>query len=222
MQYFKPGFIKFFKDLSKNNSSAWFNENRKVYETEVKKPFVDFVQDLINNVGKKDRNVRIKPADAITRINKDIRFSKDKTPYNTHVGAIISPYGKKSKEYPGLYVQLGADKITLFGGAYMPEKENLTNIRKHLVKNPASINKVIDAPSFKKKFGSIEGDKNKVLPPEFKSVVEKQPLIANKSFHFTTTLDPKIITTDKLMDTVLEYYEAAKPMNDYLVNAMGM
>jgi len=136
------------------------------------------------------------------------------------VGAIISPYGKKSKEYPGIYIQLGADKIAVFGGAYMLEKDNLQKVRKLIAKNPATFHKVIDAASFKKKFGSIQGEKNKVLPPEFKTLVEKEPLIANKSFFFMAELDAKLVTSDKLMATIVDYCVAGKPVNDYLIGAL--
>ncbi len=219
MTYFKPTFTKFFKDLSKNNSTAWFNENRKTYESEVKKPFAVFVEEFIGRVQKNDPAVKIKAGDAITRINKDIRFSKDKIPYNTYVGAIISPYGRKSKEYPGLYIQLGADKIAIYGGAYMLEKDNLVKVRKLIAKNLAKFDKLITAKEFKKKFGSIQGEKNKVLAPEFKALLEKQPLIANKSFFFATEIDAKLVTSDKLMNTLVDYYIAGKPMNDFLIGA---
>lgn len=217
MPYFKPAFIKFLKDLSKNNTTAWFNENRKIYETEVKKPFAVFVEELISKAQKHEPAIKIKASDAITRINKDLRFSK--VPYNTYVGAIISPTGKKDKEYPGMYIQLGADKITIYGGAYFLEKENLQKIRTRIAKQPADFTKVITGTDLKKKYGSIQGEKNKVLPPEFKALVEKQPLIANKSFFFMAELDAKLITSDKLMDTVMEYYIAGKPVNDFLVKA---
>src|SRR5688572_9652097 len=118
MAHFSPEFVKFFKNLAKNNSTVWFNENRKTYEAEVKKPFAAFIDELIKKVQKIDPAIKIKASDAIMRINKDIRFSKDKTPYNTYVAAIVSVTGRKSKEYPGMYLQLGADKIMVFGGAY--------------------------------------------------------------------------------------------------------
>src|SRR5688572_23573096 len=117
MPYFSTDFIKFFKDLAKNNSSEWFNENRKVYEKEVKKPFATFVEEMIGRIRTHEPQVKIKAADAIMRINKDIRFSKDKTPYNTHVAANISPFGKKDKSYPGFYFQFSADGIKIVGGA---------------------------------------------------------------------------------------------------------
>jgi uncharacterized protein (TIGR02453 family) len=220
MQYFNKNFVQFFEDLKKNNSTEWFNENRKTYETEVKKPFAAFVDELIFRINKSDPEVRIKASDAITRINKDIRFSKDKTPYNTHVSAIISKYGRKSKEYPGIYLQLGADKISVYGGAYILEKENLYKIRKYIAENPKEFDKTINLADFKKKFGGIQGEKNKVLPPEFKTLVEKQPLIANKSFFFMTELSKKEILSPSLAETLMDLYKSARPVNNILIKAM--
>lgn len=221
MKHFNAEFLKFFKGLSRNNSSEWFNENRKTYESEVKKPFALFVEDMIKRIREHEPAVKIKPADAITRINKDIRFSKDKIPYNTYVGAIISPYGRKSKEYPGLYIQLGADKISLFGGAYMLEKDNLQKVRTYISKNLSEFEKLISAKAFVSKFGSIQGEKNKVLAPEFKDLLSKQPLIANKSFYFSADIDARHITSEELSDLIMAYYLAGKPVNDFLIRAMG-
>lgn len=222
MRYFNPEFTKFFKQLSKNNSSVWFNQNRKVYEIEVKKPFEVFVTDLIKAIQKISPDVKLKPSEAITRINRDIRFSKEKIPYNTHVGAIISKYGRKSKEYPGIYVQIGADKISLFCGAYMLERDNLIKVRRAIAKDLIAFNKLIKNKSFVACFGQILGEKNKVLSPEFKSLSEKQPLIANKSFYFYTEIDGKKITNDKLIDEILLYYKAAKPLNDFFIKALNI
>jgi uncharacterized protein (TIGR02453 family) len=119
MSYFNSAFINFFKDLSENNSTEWFNENRKTYEKEVKKPFTDFVNEMIERIKEHEPEIEIKASDAITRINKDVRFSKDKIPYNTHVAANISKYGKKDKSYPGFYFQFSNEKILMAGGSYV-------------------------------------------------------------------------------------------------------
>jgi uncharacterized protein (TIGR02453 family) len=220
MSHFTNEFPAFFKSLTKNNSTDWFDKNRKTYETCVKKPFHAFVEEMIARIQKHDPSVKVKASDCIFRINKDIRFSKDKTPYNTHMSANISPQGRKSKEDPGIYFQLGADKIAVYGGAYMLEKDSLANVRKAIAKNPAGFDKLINAPAFKKKFGPIQGEKNKVLPPDLKAAAEKYPLVANKSFYFTAELSGKEITSPKLADLLMDYYAAAKPVNDYLAKAM--
>ncbi|HNR54889.1 MAG TPA: DUF2461 family protein, partial [Flavobacteriales bacterium] len=81
MAWFTNDFNDFFKDLAKNNNKEWFDANRKRYEASVKEPFTAFVAEAIKRIGKHDKAVRIEPKEAIFRINRDIRFSKDKTPY---------------------------------------------------------------------------------------------------------------------------------------------
>ena len=106
MIYITKEFFTFFNGLQKNNTTEWFNDNRKAYEQHVKKPFSLLIDEMIRRISKHEPDVKITASDAIMRINKDIRFSKDKTPYNTHVSANISKYGKKNKAYPGFYLQL--------------------------------------------------------------------------------------------------------------------
>lgn len=216
MTYFNNSFLNFFEELSKNNTKAWFDENRKTYEREVKKPFADFVQEMINRIQEIEPEVQIKPSEAIMRINKDIRFSKDKTPYNTHVAANISVFGKKNKSYPGFYFQLSPEGIMIFGGAYMVDTPTLQAIRNHISNNLEDFSKVYKDPTFLEKYDKIEGDQNKRIPKEFQSVVEKEPLIANKQFYYSASLSPELITSEELPDKLMEYYLAGKKVNDFL------
>lgn len=220
MIYFKPAFIKFFKELSANNTSEWFNENRKTYEKEVKEPFTIFVGDMINRIKKFEPHIAIKPADAIMRINKDIRFSKDKTPYNNYVAAIISASGKKDKSTPGLYIQLSHENVMVFGGAYMVETAALQTLRTYIAKHTKEFAAAYNDKNFKQKFGSIQGEKHKRVPPEFQSIAEKEPLIANKQFYFQAEIKASILTKEELADTVMEYYQAGKKLNDFLSVAL--
>lgn len=216
MSYFNQTFLNFFKELSNNNSTKWFNENRKTYESEVKKPFADFVELMISRIQKYEPEVQIKPSEAISRINKDIRFSKDKTPYNTHVSANISVYGKKDKSYPGFYFQLSPDGISIFGGAYMVENITLQNIRNYISNRPDEFSKLYNEKMFTEKFGKIQGEQNKRIPPEFQEIVKKEPLIANKQFYYSAELKPDLICLDDLPDKLMEYYIAGKKVNDFL------
>src|SRR5690606_15875784 len=97
--FFSPAFLQFFRELAGNNNKDWFDANRKTYENEVKKPFAIFVDHMIGEIRRYEPEVRINATDAIMRINNDIRFSKDKTLYKTHVAANISRFGKKDKSY---------------------------------------------------------------------------------------------------------------------------
>jgi uncharacterized protein (TIGR02453 family) len=219
MKYFKPAFLDFFKNLSANNSKEWFDANRKIYETEVKKPFQVFVEEMISRIQKHEPEVQIKAADAIMRINNDIRFSKDKTPYKTHMAANISVYGKKDKSYPGFYFQLSADKITVFGGAYMMETPVLNSLRNFIAQNHKAFKSVYSEKDFKEKFGRIQGEKNKKLSPELTESAKVEPLIFNRQFYYSAELPTSLILSEKLTDKLMEYYLAGAGLNDFLKTA---
>ena len=98
MAYFDTDYLEFFKELAGNNHKEWFDIHRKRYEQSVKIPMQVFVKDLILALKRIDKEIQIEPKDAIFRINRDIRFSKDKSPYKLQSSAIISKYGKKDKK----------------------------------------------------------------------------------------------------------------------------
>ncbi|MHB1278188.1 MAG: DUF2461 domain-containing protein [Bacteroidia bacterium] len=219
MPHFSPAFLNFFKSLAANNSTAWFDENRKTYEKEVKKPFAEFVEDLIHRVQQYEPEVKIKASDAIMRINRDIRFSKDKTPYNTHVAAILSKTGKKDKSYPGLYFQLSPEGVGMYGGMYMIENDKLEKIRNHIATHTKEFASAYNDVPFKEKFGSIQGEQNKRIPPQFLEAYAKEPLIANKQFYYSAQLKPAIIESEELPEKMMEYYHAAKKIHAFLKEA---
>lgn len=220
MPYLSKDFISFFKGLAANNTTTWFDENRKTYEAAVKQPFKKLVDEMITRIKKHQPEIAITSSDAIFRINKDIRFSKDKTPYNTHVSANISSQGRKSKEEPGFYFQLSHENITIFGGAYVIEPVNLQKIRSYIAANGKAFAALCNEKVFKDKFGSIQGEQNKKIPDEFKAAAAQEPLIANKQFYYSATLKPKAITEDSLPDVLMEYYMAGKKINEFLKKAM--
>lgn len=218
--YFNQPFIDFFKDLSKHNSTEWFRENKSRYEQHVKFPFEKFMDDLLAEVKKMDASIHQTPKEAILRINRDIRFSNDKSPYKLYVAAIISAAGKQVKEAPGWYVQFGADKVAVYGGAYMIDKENLRKVRSEIAADTKGFRKLIKDKKFVELFGEIQGEKNKVIPPEFKSVLADEPLIANKSFYYSAEFSYKEITSPDLLKTILKYLKAGKAINDFLIMSM--
>ncbi len=221
MNYFTKAFVDFFRDLSSNNNAAWFDANRKTYESEVKKPFELFVQEMIALIAKQEPEVGIEAKDAIFRINKDVRFSKDKSPYKTHMSANISKYGRKDKAYPGFYFQLSHTGVEVLGGAYMLEKDILQKVRSLIADDLKGFKKVIEAPAFKKHYGQILGESVKRVPEEWKAAHAQQPLIANKQFYYQATLPPSVILDKKLPTRLMEHYTAAKSVNAFLRKAFA-
>ena len=205
-------------DLAPNNNAEWFNINRKRYEKDVKIPFNNLVDALIGKLANIDSNLKgIKASDCIFRINRDIRFSKDKTPYKLQMSAAIAPGGKKNMTYPGFYFEATPEGINIYGGVYMAEKDQLAAIRSHIANHLAEFEKLITEQDFVKKYGGeILGEKQVRLAPELKEAAAKQSLIFNKQFYYKSSLDESFLTKENLTDTLCEYFKTAQPLGAFL------
>lgn len=220
MKYFKKEFLIFFEDLSQNNNREWFLENKSRYETFVKKPFEEFIQDMIYRIHEDDENLMLTAKEAIFRIYRDIRFSKDKTPYKTHVSAVIRNNGRKNMTDPGIYLELNNKYLRFYSGIYEMSKDQINKVRLYISTNLDEFSKLLNQKDFKKYFTTIRGEQNKRLPKEYKELVLRQPLIANKQFYFYTELIPEKIIGNNLSKNLMKYYFAAKPMNNFLKKAL--
>ena len=212
---FTSDYTQFFKELAANNNRDWFHENKKRYEKSVKEPFKQFTQALIGMVSKHEGELDIQPKDCIFRINRDIRFSKDKTPYKLNCSAIVSKGGKKDKSYPGLYVEASPEHVRVYGGVYMPDKDQTYDIRERILNKTADFQALYKDKKFKKYFGEIRGDKNKRTDKSFMTHAEKEPMIMNKQWYWFSELDPKILVSNKLIPEIESRYVAMKPLMDY-------
>ncbi|GAA4275164.1 DUF2461 domain-containing protein [Aquimarina gracilis] len=221
MSYFTKDFIDFFAALANNNHKDWFHANKKRYETSVKNPFEKFVEAMIQEIQKHDSNVQIGPKECILRINRDIRFSKDKSPYNLHYTAFISRGGRKDKSIPGIFLRFSPEMIGIMGGCFGPSKEQLQKIRTVISENPTAFRKLIENKDFVKKFGAIKGDKMKRIPKEWQEVCKKEPLIANKQFYFVAEETPDLITSNTLVDELMNYWKVMGPVNEFLTKAIS-
>ncbi len=210
-------FIQFMKDLSQNNNRDWFHSNKKRYEAVVKKPFYELVGNIIE---KMDLDLEVK--NAVFRINRDIRFSKDKSPYKTHVGAVISKGGRKNPMYPGVYLQLSHEGTYIGGGCHSPDKESLTKIRSAIVQDPKRIEKLQKNKKFVQYFPEgIAGDKNKILPKEFKEKGKEIPILFHKQFYYMAHYaDDTTVLRPDLADFTIEHYKAAKGWVDFLTETL--
>ncbi|MEN8193624.1 MAG: DUF2461 domain-containing protein [Bacteroidota bacterium] len=220
MKYFNQDFIDFFRELNKNNNRDWFNANKQRYIESVKDPFYHFIEELIHLIHDDDKSINITPKEAIFRIYRDVRFSKDKLPYKTTASAIISPGGRKDFTTPGTYIEMDFNGIRFYGGAYFLEKTQLQSLREYIAENLNQFQKLLKENNFKNKFGGLLGELNKRIPKEFKEVAEKEPLIANKQFYFVAELDSKKITSNTLMTTIMKLYEIGKPVNQFLIEGV--
>ena len=221
MRYFTDDYIEFFKDLGNNNNREWFQANKKRYESSVKKPFKAFTQALIDKIAEYDSRILIEPKQAISRINRDIRFSADKTPYNLHLNAFIAPNGKKDPINAGFAVRLAPDMLGIMGGMYMLSKEQLLKLRSELAEGNTELRSLIEEQKFSSRFGEVRGDKMKRIPKDLKTAAEKEPLILLKQFYYMREESADLIASNELMPTLIENYTCMKPVNDYLTKLIN-
>jgi uncharacterized protein (TIGR02453 family) len=219
--HFSPDFLAFFQELSKNNNRDWFNENKKRFKTNVEQPFKDFVSAMIDQLQPVIAGLdQIEAKDCVFRIYRDVRFSADKSPYKTHMSALIGPGGRKDKTHPGMYLQISAEDARMYSGAHMLEKDQLSAIRNAIINDLSGFKKARNNKTFISTFGEIHGEKNKRLNSPFVEVADQEPLLFNKSFYYFKKWNPDEILKDEFPNTLITTYQAAKPVNDFLFAAL--
>lgn len=209
------GYFRFFTQLAKNNHKAWFDEHRSEYEHDVRAPFISLVGDLISEIHRVDPAIAMQPKDTMYRINRDVRFSKDKAPYKLQMGANISRHGKKAMGKPGLYFEVNAKGGLIAVGCYMPNKEELTMYRDLIMHEAADLHSALQHKQFIQLFGVLQGERNKVLPEEFRAAAAQEPLLFNKQFFAWTQVPKSVFTGADAAQQMLAYWNAAKPLNDF-------
>ncbi|MDC6366466.1 MULTISPECIES: DUF2461 domain-containing protein [Flavobacteriaceae] len=212
-------FSTFLQELSNNNHKDWFKAHKKHYENDVKTPFLNLLEELLPSLCEWDPRILPDPKKALFRINKDVRFSKDKTPYHTIVKAGFSPYGKKSF-LPGYYLGIDAINIHVGGGLFMLRGPELKKVREHMLYNPEELIQIVEATNFVQNFGRLKGEKAKRLDKNFLSVAKKTDLIYHKQFYAMAEfpLEP-FYGGNGLLEEIMVHFEAIKPLNTYLNQA---
>lgn len=221
MAYFTQETLKFLSELRENNDRDWFHENKKTYEKYVKEPFNKFVEELIFVIQDFEPNLATTAKNAIFRIYRDVRFSKDKSPYKTHVSASINSGSRTQKNLPGYYIQISGDQIFLGGGIHFVDKFGTLALREHIRDELGEFNSLINDKEFKDKFGELTGDKNKRIPKEFQEAFEKQELIANKNFFYGTNLPASLATSDDFMFIIEDHFRCGSKLNDFFKEAVS-
>jgi len=214
--------IKFLKDLKKNNNKPWFEKNKSAY-LDAKEDVEQFVGQVIEGLGKIDPDIAaLKPKDCIFRIYRDVRFSKDKTPYKPNMGASFNKGGKKVPS-AGYYLHLEPGNNNMAGGGiYMPLAPELNKVRQEIDYNFAEWKKIIAKKPFTNLFpDGIEGIEILSRPP--KGYDDQNPAIEYlkmKSYIVTHSLTDAQLQSKSLLKDVLKTFETMKDFIGFLNRAM--
>jgi len=219
MSYFTQDYLNFLTELNQNNNRDWFNDHKKRFKDNVEAPFKAFLQNLIDAASAADTRISITPKEAMFRIYKDIRFSKDKTPYKTHMSAIVGEGGRKGMKPNGIYIHSGFDSFGIFAGAYRPQPKQVKLIREAIASDLDGFQAVLDNKAFKETFGEVKGEEHKRIPKEFAGEYEKQPLLIKKAFYVNHQFPADTILKEDIIDICMEHFMAVQDFGEFLYEA---
>lgn len=214
--------LKFFKDLKKNNNKPWFDANRPKYES-AKKDFESFIQEVIDKLAKSDDTISgLKAKDCMFRINRDVRFAKDKSPYKTNFGAFINKAGKKSN-LAGYYFHLEPGASFVGGGLWMPLPKELAQVRQEIDYCFTEFKKITAMAAFKKAYVEIhqgEDYKLKRVPKGYEAENPAAEFLKLKSFTAMKGVSDKELTDPDLIKKSVAALEALQPLIEFINRAI--
>jgi uncharacterized protein (TIGR02453 family) len=214
-----PGFpeegMQFFRSLARNNRREWFQPRKTVYDERVKAPMAELVGALSAEMIRFAPE-HVDPAKAIYRIYRDTRFSKDKTPYKTHIAAIFPRRGLEKHGGAGLYFSVSPKEVEVAGGVYMPGPETLLAIRTCVAEHHEEFRRIVRGRKLRSLVGELHGEQLSRVPKGFLSCHPAADLVRYKQWLFYVMLDPALATTPKLLPEIRKRFEAMMPFIEFL------
>lgn len=208
--------INFLKELKENNSKDWFELHRKNYEA-AKQDYLQFVTAVLAKLKVIDSTLEnLEPKKCVFRINRDVRFSKNKDPYKTNMGSFYSK-GGKAVECAGYYFHLEPGACFIGGGYWMPQGPVLKNIRSEIDYNLDEFNGIMQEKSMKKYFGALSQEARLSRPPQgYEADNPAIEYLKLKSFVVSAPLPDVALADSNLVNLVVDHFKAMKPLVHFL------
>ncbi len=222
--HFTPALFEFLAELADNNSRDWFHANRERYERDVREPMIGFIIDFAQRLETISPHVVADPrrsGGSMFRINRDIRFSRDKSPYKTNVGAHFRHEVGREVHGPGLYLHLQPGQVFAAAGIWRPSSGTLRKIRAAIAANPGRWQAIVGDDAFRSMY-SLESDSLERAPRGFDP---DHPLIETlklKSFAASTAFDQCAACSPDFIDVYAHACRVAAPLAEFLTRAVGL
>ena len=214
--------LQFLDDLKANNNRDWFLENKKRYEA-FKNDYQKLVADLLDVMKPLDPSLEmLEVKNCMFRINRDIRFSKDKTPYKSHLGIWLSS-GAKDQNRSGYYIHLEKGASFIAGGLYCPESEDLKKMRKEIAYFHDDIEAILEEKDFKREFNDFDRNEKNTLKNPPRGYEKEHPaieLLKLKSFESSQKIDFSAVSKKDFVSVMSQKLIALKPLNDFINRAL--
>jgi len=209
MQVIPKDTISFLRELKLNNNRDWFNENKQRFNS-IQSGVKEFANEVNESLNKSDDIEKLK----IFRIYRDLRFSKDKTPYKKNIGMAF--HRSKPNLRGGYYLEISADERFIAVGFWNPNKEDLLRIRKEIEVDGQEFKSVINHRKIKDVWGEIKGQEVKTSPKGFNSDHQYIDLIKKKQFIFIKKLKEEEILDENFQKNLVNYFISIRPFFDYM------
>lgn len=213
-----PELFDFLRELEQNNDRDWFKAQKKRYEAEVVDPVTDFIVNMAPRVAAISPHITVDPrpnGGSRFRIYRDTRFSKDKSPYKTHVGCQFRHAAGKDAHAPGFYLHLGPGEVFFGGGIWGPQGEALRNIRQRIVDKSTRWEEAVEGLD-------LRGDQLVRAPKGFDPEHSLIDDLRRKSFFSFQDADEKLATSAKFEDAVEAQFEKVAPLMGFVADALGV
>lgn len=211
--------LTFLAELKRHNTKEWFDAHREDYAL-IRKELIDYSAGIIQGIGKFDQEIlSLEPAKCIFRINRDVRFSSNKDPYKTNMGAYFNKNGKKAFT-AGYYLHIEPGASFLAGGMYAPPSDVLTKVRQEIDYNFKDFYKIISSSTFKDAFGKLEGEKLSRPPKGYALDNEACEYLKHKSFLMVKKLKDSDLIRSNFDKNILNYFKLMHPLINFLNKAL--
>ncbi|MEE4115376.1 MAG: DUF2461 domain-containing protein [Marinilabiliaceae bacterium] len=209
--------IQFFRELGENNNRDWFLKNKARYQ-DIRESFIQFLDAVYPWLCEFDPAIKgIDVRKSVFRINRDVRFSNDKSPYKTSLAAVLIAGGRRNfSEKAGYYLHIEPGQSIIAGGAYLPPAAWINRIRKEIDADPEAFRRILERKDFVKYFGSLGGDRLKGAPRGYDRDNPNLDLLRYKSFLAVNEVSDEEVLSDKFAAHYIEVAKAMKPLNDFL------
>jgi len=215
--------LKFLKDLKHDNSKEWLYDNKKLYEN-AQTDILTLTTELITSISDLDKtisNAYLDPKKCITRLNRDLRFSKDKTPYKTDYYIVLNKNGKNSPS-AFYYLHIEPDNCFVGGGVYNPQPDQLKKIRQEIDYAFDEWTAIINDKTFKKTFPSGINNSGVLTrtPKEFDEANRASEFLRMKGFYTMEKLTDKEMISSDTFEKIIYFFKMTKPLVDFLNRAI--
>jgi uncharacterized protein (TIGR02453 family) len=210
--HYSPEALKFLRSLKRNNDREWFNARKAVYEREIKAPTLALIN-AINEAMLRFAPDNVQPPQKVAmRIYRDIRFSPDKRPYKRNQGAWWARSGLEKTSGGGFYFHMGPDEFVIAAGVYMPEREQLLAIRRHIEIHHEDLRKILASKKLRNLMSEFDGQKLTRPPKGFPQDSPALDLLLCRQWGVSASLPPDLATSPTLLKEIVKRFEVAAPM----------